>query len=55
MALYLCLNSSCEKSQDPVSVLSENEMATCPKCGATMMRLDLFQKQSQNQKEGGEQ
>ena len=54
MALYLCLKSSCENAQNPISVPCENETATCPKCGATMMRLDLIQKQGQNQKEGGE-
>ena len=55
MALYLCLNSSCENSQIPVSFPCENETFICPKCGATMLQVDLFQKQDQKQKEGGEQ
>lgn len=42
MADYLCLNDSCENSKLPVAVQCENENATCPKCGATMMRMDLI-------------
>ncbi len=44
LALYLCLNDSCENSKTPVAVQSDNENTICPKCGATMRRLDLIQK-----------
>lgn len=52
MALYKCLNSSCENYNSPKSVLSDNETATCPDCGATMKRHDFIY--CRNQRKGGE-
>ena len=48
MALYKCFNSSCENYTTPKSVPTDSETTTCPDCGATMMRIDLIDKQNQN-------
>lgn len=41
MALYKCLNSSCENYNLSTSVQSESPMFECPHCGKTMWREDL--------------
>ena len=48
MALYKCFNSSCENYTTPKSVPTDSKTTTCPDCGATMMRIDLIDKQNQN-------
>ena len=42
MAYYQCLNDSCENFSVPVAVERESETSNCPKCGATMMRVDVM-------------